>query len=75
MRAVAVRREQFDIAVVGGGSAGVAASVAAARMGRRTVLVERYGFLGGAATQSLVLTYDGFRYRRAQPAGVPRAPA
>ena len=62
-----MRREQFDIAVVGGGSAGVAASVAAARMGRRTVLVERYGFLGGAATQSLVLTYDGFLYRRAQP--------
>jgi hypothetical protein len=58
------RRETFDVAVVGGGSAGVAASVAAARLGARTVLVERYGFLGGAATQSLVLTYDGFFYRR-----------
>jgi hypothetical protein len=52
------------VAVVGGGSAGVAASVAAARLGVRTVLIERYGFLGGAATQSLVLTYDGFLYRR-----------
>lgn len=58
------RRETFGVAVVGGGSAGVAASVAAARLGVRTVLVERYGFLGGAATQSLVLTYDGFFYRR-----------
>lgn len=58
------RRETFGVAVVGGGSAGVAASVAAARLGIRTVLIERYGFLGGAATQSLVLTYDGFFYRR-----------
>jgi len=59
-----VRRERFGVAVVGGGSAGVAAAVAAARLGARTVLIERYGFLGGAATQSLVLTYDGFFYRR-----------
>jgi hypothetical protein len=63
---MSLRRERFGVAVIGGGSAGVAASVAAARLGIRTVLVERYGFLGGAATQSLVLTYDGFLYRRAQ---------
>lgn len=61
------RLEGTDIAVVGGGSAGVAAAVAAARCGARVVLLERYGFLGGAATQSLVLTYDGFLYRRPQP--------
>ena len=60
------RRESFDVVVVGGGSAGVAASVAAARLGARTALIERYGFLGGAATQSMVLTYDGFLYRRPQ---------
>ncbi|MEY4750194.1 MAG: hypothetical protein RIQ60_2408 [Pseudomonadota bacterium] len=58
------RRERYGVAVVGGGSAGVAAAVAAARLGVPTVLVERYGFLGGAATQSIVLTYDGFLYRR-----------
>jgi len=55
------------VAVVGGGAAGVAAAVAAARLGARTALVERYGFLGGAATNSLILTYDGFFYRRPSP--------
>ena len=54
------RQEHFDIAVVGGGSAGVAAAVSAARLGARVVLVERYGFLGGAATNALIMTYDGF---------------
>ncbi len=57
----------FDVAVVGGGSAGVAAAAAAAMSGARTVLIERYGFLGGAATASSVLTYDGFYYRRSEP--------
>ena len=61
------RQEHFDIAVVGGGSAGVAAAVSAARLGARVVLVERYGFLGGAATNALIMTYDGFLYRRDEP--------
>lgn len=61
------RRESFDVAVVGGGSAGVAAAVAAARQGARVALVERYGFLGGAATNAQVLAYCGFYYRRPEP--------
>jgi len=61
------RKEYFDIAVVGGGSAGVAAAVSAARLGAKVVLVERYGFLGGAATNALIMTYDGFLYRRDDP--------
>ncbi len=40
--------------VVGGGNAGCAAAIAAARQGARTMLVERYGFLGGTATASMV---------------------
>jgi hypothetical protein len=43
-----------DVLVIGGGPAGIGAAVAAARTGARTVLVERYGFLGGNATASLV---------------------
>jgi FAD-dependent oxidoreductase family protein len=43
-----------DVLVVGGGPAGIAAAIAAARTGARTTIVERYGFLGGNATASLV---------------------
>ncbi|HEV8483328.1 MAG TPA: FAD-dependent oxidoreductase [Blastocatellia bacterium] len=44
-----------DVLVVGGGSAGLAAAVSAARSGVRTMLVERYGSLGGMATGGLVI--------------------
>ena len=43
-----------DVIVVGGGMAGCAAAVSSARRGRKTLLMERYGFLGGWATAALV---------------------
>jgi glycine/D-amino acid oxidase-like deaminating enzyme len=50
---------ETDVLVVGSGSAGSTAAIAAARAGARTMLVERYGFLGGTST--LVLdTFYGF---------------
>ncbi|HEX9421152.1 MAG TPA: FAD-dependent oxidoreductase [Methylomirabilota bacterium] len=49
----------YDVAVVGGGAAGLAAAVAAAGRGARTALVERYGFLGGMATAAMVSTICG----------------
>jgi succinate dehydrogenase/fumarate reductase flavoprotein subunit len=61
-------RYQTDVLVVGGGSAGVAAAVAAARNGARVLLVERYGYLGGLATGGLIillLTLDDGRGRQA----------
>jgi FAD dependent oxidoreductase len=50
---------EYDIVVLGGGPAGIAASVAAARAGRRTLLVERYGFLGGMGTAAGVTNFCG----------------
>ena len=48
-----------DVVVVGSGTAGSTAAIAAARHGARTVLVERFGFLGGTSTQVLD-TFYGF---------------
>ncbi|UCD09372.1 MAG: FAD-dependent oxidoreductase, partial [Dehalococcoidales bacterium] len=45
---------EADVVVVGGGPGGVGAAVCAARAGANTVLVERYGHLGGMATGGLV---------------------
>jgi glycine/D-amino acid oxidase-like deaminating enzyme len=42
--------ERVDVLVVGGGSAGLAAAVAAARLGASVRLVEKHGFLGGTLT-------------------------
>src|ERR671932_2595441 len=47
-----------DVLVVGGGPAGLTAAVAPAREGADTVLVERYGHLGGLATGGLVFWID-----------------
>ena len=47
-------RARHDVLVVGGGNAGCAAALAAARCGAKTLLVERYGFLGGTATAAMV---------------------
>ena len=43
-----------DVLVAGGGPGGLAAAVSAARNGADTLLIERYGFLGGMATAGLV---------------------
>lgn len=63
-------RETFDVAVIGGGSAGLAAAVIAAREGARTLLIERHGCLGGMGTASLVHTFCGLYLLREEPGAV-----
>jgi 2-polyprenyl-6-methoxyphenol hydroxylase-like FAD-dependent oxidoreductase len=53
-RATPVKAET-EVLVIGGGSAGVAAAVAAARNGAEVMLVERLGYLGGLATGGLII--------------------
>ena len=45
---------ETDVLVCGGGTAGIAAAVAAARGGAEVILVERWPFVGGMATAALV---------------------
>lgn len=65
-----------DVLVVGGGAAGLAAAVTAARQGAKVVLLERYGFCGGAAVAGLSGTVCGLYAAsddpRAQPDQVVR---
>lgn len=48
-----VVKKDYDIAVIGGGPGGIPAAIAAARRGKKVILVERNSFLGGAATSGL----------------------
>src|SRR5579862_6879109 len=49
----------YDVVVLGGGPAGIAAAAAAGQHGRRTLLIERYGFLGGMGTAAGVTNFCG----------------
>ena len=54
----------YDVLVIGGGPAGLAAAVSAVRHGASTLLVERYGFLGGMGTAGGVTNFAGLYGRR-----------
>lgn len=49
----------YDVVVLGGGPAGIAAAASSARHGAHTLLVERYGFLGGMGTAAGVTNFCG----------------
>lgn len=60
-------KAETQVLVVGGGTAGVSAAVAAARAGADVLLVERLGYLGGLATGGMIillLTLDDGRGRQ-----------
>src|SRR5262245_40524374 len=50
---------EYEVVVLGGGPAGITAALAAGRSGRSTILIERYGFLGGAGTAAGLSTFCG----------------
>lgn len=61
-----------DVLVIGGGAAGIAAATAAGRAGAKTLLLERYGFLGGLASAAWVGTICGLYLRDSTgPEAVP----
>ena len=51
--------ESFEVIVVGGGPSGIAAACTAAQNGRKTLVIEKNGFLGGAAVAGLSGTICG----------------
>ncbi len=54
---------EYEVVVLGGGPAGIAAAAASGRAGRSTILVERYGFLGGAGTAAGLANFCGLHAR------------
>ena len=61
-------KAETQVLVIGGGSAGVSAAVAAARNGAEVILVERLGYLGGLAAGQCGILCD---YQRPQGTGHP----
>ena len=64
-------RLETDVLVAGGGAAGVAAAVTAARQGRTVTLVERYGFCGGGAVAGMSGTVCGLYVASGDPDARP----
>src|ERR1043165_10088873 len=48
----------YDLVVAGGGPAGAAAAICAARLGTKVLLVESTGCMGGMGTSGLVTAFD-----------------
>jgi hypothetical protein len=65
------RYGHFDVAVCGGGMSGIAAAIAAARQGARSVLVERAGWLGGMGITGATGLHSFFNIFDTYP-GAPR---
>jgi len=67
-------RGEYDVIVAGGGLGGIAAAMAAARTGAKTLLIERNTFVGGVATAGMCCSIFNCYYtsdRRLGPAGIP----
>ena len=60
-------RDECDVLIVGGGTAGFVAALAAARNGARTILIEKHGSLGGAMINGATALHSFFNMYRAFP--------
>lgn len=60
---------KYDVVVCGGGPAGWIAAVSSAREGKKTALIERYGFIGGTATAGYVVPISGFFFKEKRVVG------
>ncbi len=63
--------ENYDVLVAGGGLAGFAAALSAARNGAKTILIEKEGYLGGQGVIGAVVLHNFFNVFDATP-GAPR---
>ena len=58
--------QHYDVIVAGGGTAGFAAAVTAAKAGKKTLIVEEKAYLGGTATGAQISMFMGFAQGEAQ---------
>lgn len=65
-----MRKYEYDVVVIGGGAAGIAAALGASRAGAKTAIVERNANFGGQGVNSQVTAYCGFYTRGDKPTQV-----
>ena len=58
---------EYEVVVIGGGTAGFAASIASARTGARTLVIEEQAFLGGMSTGGMISQFMGFTNSEDEP--------